>query len=61
MLFYRFLVRSNLLFSDLPRVLFVKQSVGCGAVAGGDCVVVTIRNNEEAAFVLREARRGIAQ
>ena len=56
-------MRSNLLFSDLPRVLFVKQSGGCGAVAGGDCdcVVVTIRNNEEAAFVLREARRGIAQ
>ena len=54
-------MRSNLPFSDLPRVLFVKQSVGCGAVAGGDRVVVTIRNNEEAAFVLREARRGIAQ
>ena len=54
-------MRSNLLFSDLPRVLFVKQNGGCGAVAGGDCVVVTIRNNEEAAFVLREARRGIAQ
>ena len=26
-----------------------------------ETVVVTIRNNEEAAFVLREARRGIAQ